>query len=110
MKTRLTEAHLIPAALVSHTMIRIQGEQDGDLAVHHACSPNARPRFMDNTGALGFGSRLNWIAKLCSELSQLESENELRLFAACAMSGAPTRRCELEVALHQLMAGLRQLN
>jgi hypothetical protein len=44
MKTRLTEAHLAPAALVSHTMIRIQGEQDGDLAVHHACSPNARLR------------------------------------------------------------------
>ncbi len=39
MKTRLTEAHLTPAALVSHTMIRIQGEQDGDLAVYHACSP-----------------------------------------------------------------------
>jgi hypothetical protein len=44
MKTRLTEAHLTPAALVSHTMIRIQGEQDGDLAVYHACSPNARLR------------------------------------------------------------------
>lgn len=44
MKTRLTEAHLTPAALVSHTMIRIQGDQDGDLAVYHACSPNARLR------------------------------------------------------------------
>ncbi|MCH9729308.1 MAG: hypothetical protein K0U84_06465, partial [Actinomycetia bacterium] len=44
MTTRFTEAHLTPAALVSHTMIRIQGEQDGDLAVHHACSPNARLR------------------------------------------------------------------
>lgn len=42
MKTRLTESHMSPAALVSHTLIRIQGEQDGDLTVHHACSPNAR--------------------------------------------------------------------
>ncbi len=42
MKTRLTETHLSPAALVSHTLIRIQGEQDADLTVHHACSPNAR--------------------------------------------------------------------
>ncbi|MDQ1322089.1 MAG: hypothetical protein QG655_3334 [Actinomycetota bacterium] len=42
MKTRSTEAALTPAALVSHTMIRIQGEQVGDLSVHHACSPNAR--------------------------------------------------------------------
>ena len=25
-------------------MIRIQGDQDGDIAVHHACSPNARLR------------------------------------------------------------------
>ena len=39
MKTRRTETHLTPAALVSHTMIRIQGEQEGDIAVFHACSP-----------------------------------------------------------------------
>ncbi|WP_292976265.1 hypothetical protein [Mycobacterium sp.] len=44
MKTRLTEAHLAPAALISHTMIRIQGAQDGDIAVQHACSPSARLR------------------------------------------------------------------
>ena len=30
MKTRRTETHLTPAALVSHTMIRIQGEQEGE--------------------------------------------------------------------------------
>jgi hypothetical protein len=44
MTTRSTELNVIPAALVSHTMIRIQGDQDGDIAVYHACSPNARLR------------------------------------------------------------------
>ncbi len=44
MKTRSTDVHVTPAALVSHTMIRIQGDQDGDIAVHHAWSPNARLR------------------------------------------------------------------
>ncbi len=44
MKTRLTETHLTPAALVSHTIVRIQGEQTGDITVHHACSPVARLR------------------------------------------------------------------
>ena len=37
MKTRRTETHLT-AALVSRTMIRIQGEQEGDIAVF-TCSP-----------------------------------------------------------------------
>lgn len=36
--------HVTAAALVSHTMIRIQGDQHGDIAVHHACSPNTRLR------------------------------------------------------------------
>lgn len=44
MATRSTEANVNPAALVSHTMIRIQGDQDGDIAVYHACTPNARLR------------------------------------------------------------------
>ncbi|HEX7823656.1 MAG TPA: hypothetical protein VF477_02015 [Mycobacterium sp.] len=44
MATRSTEANVTPAALVSHTMIRIQGSQDGDVAVYHACTPNARLR------------------------------------------------------------------
>jgi hypothetical protein len=44
MATRSTDLNATPAALVSHTMIRIQGEQDGDITVYHACSPNARLR------------------------------------------------------------------
>ncbi len=44
MKTPFTEADQSPVALVSHTMIRIQGAQAGDIAVHHACSPDARLR------------------------------------------------------------------
>ncbi|AFM20606.1 hypothetical protein Mycch_6004 (plasmid) [Mycolicibacterium chubuense NBB4] len=44
VKTRSTEVHVTPAALVSHTIIRVQGDQDGDIAVHHACSPSARLR------------------------------------------------------------------
>ena len=46
MKSRSTtnEVHMTPAALVSHTMIRIQGDQAGDIAVYDACSPNARLR------------------------------------------------------------------
>jgi hypothetical protein len=44
MATRSTDLNVTPAALVSHTMIRIQGDQDGDVAVYHACSPNARLR------------------------------------------------------------------
>ena len=31
MKTRSTEAHVTPAALISHTIVRIQGVQDGDI-------------------------------------------------------------------------------
>src|ERR1700752_1812669 len=44
MATRSTELNPTPAALVSHTMVRIQGDQAGDIAVHHACTPNARLR------------------------------------------------------------------
>jgi hypothetical protein len=44
MVTRSTELNPTPAALVSHTIIRIQGDQDGDIAVHHACTPNVRLR------------------------------------------------------------------
>jgi hypothetical protein len=44
MVTRSTETNPTPAALVSHTMIRIHGDQDGDIAVFHACTPNARLR------------------------------------------------------------------
>lgn len=44
MATRSTEINPTPAALVSHTIIRIQGDQDGDIAVSHACTPNARLR------------------------------------------------------------------
>jgi len=31
MATRSTDLNVTPAALVSHTMIRIQGDQDGDM-------------------------------------------------------------------------------
>ena len=44
MATRFTDLNPTPAALVSHTMIRIQGDQGGDIAVFHACTPNARLR------------------------------------------------------------------
>jgi hypothetical protein len=44
MKTRSTEAHVTPAALVSHTIVRVQGVQDGDITVSHACSPTTRLR------------------------------------------------------------------
>jgi len=44
MKTRSTEAHVTPAALVSHTIVRVQGVQDGDITVTHACSPATRLR------------------------------------------------------------------
>jgi hypothetical protein len=69
MKTRLTEAHLVPAALVSHTMIRIQGDQDGDLAVHHACSPNTR-------------LRLQWGGILMTMLSAQACQGVLEGFSA----------------------------
>ncbi|CAN3132304.1 hypothetical protein ACNUDN_31315 (plasmid) [Mycobacterium sp. smrl_JER01] len=44
MKSRTTETHVTPAALLTHTMVRIQGDQSGDIAVFHACSPEARLR------------------------------------------------------------------
>jgi hypothetical protein len=44
MATRSTDLNPTPAALVSHTMIRIQGDQGGDIAVFHACTPNAHLR------------------------------------------------------------------
>lgn len=69
MKTRLTETHLTPAALVSHTIIRLQGEQDGDLAVHHACSPNAR-------------LRLQWGGILMTMLSAQACQGVLEGFSA----------------------------
>jgi hypothetical protein len=43
MKAQHIEEENAPAALVSHSMIRIQGDQDGDSAVH-ACSSQARMR------------------------------------------------------------------
>lgn len=35
-------ADVTPAAVVTHTLIRIQGDQEGDLSVFHACTPTAR--------------------------------------------------------------------
>ena len=69
MKTRRTETHLTPAALVSHTMIRIQGEQEGDIAVFHACSPNAR-------------LRLQWGGILMTMLSAQACQGVLEGFSA----------------------------
>ena len=39
MATRSTDLNVTPAALVSHTMIRIQGDQDGDIAVSTHAHP-----------------------------------------------------------------------
>lgn len=69
MKTRSTDTHLTPAALVSHTMIRIQGEQVGDLSVHHACSPHAR-------------LRLQWGGVLMTMLSAQACQGVLEGFSA----------------------------
>lgn len=69
MKTRSTDNHLTPAALVSHTMIRIQGEQVGDLSVHHACTPNAR-------------LRLQWGGILMTMLSAQACQGVLEGFSA----------------------------
>lgn len=69
MNTRSTDTHLTPAALVSHTMIRIQGEQVGDLSVHHACTPNAR-------------LRLQWGGILMSMLSAQACQGVLEGFSA----------------------------
>ncbi|MEE6140456.1 hypothetical protein SKC41_29615 [Mycobacterium sp. 050128] len=35
-------ARSTPAAIVTHTLVRIQGAQDGDITVFHACTPTAR--------------------------------------------------------------------
>lgn len=80
MMTRRTDAHLAPAALVSHTMIRIQGEQGGDIAVHHACSPNAR-------------LRLQWGGILMTMLSAQACQGVLEGFSAArsAMTLIPRR-------------------
>ena len=69
MATRSTELNLTPAALVSHTMIRIQGDQDGDIAVYHACSPNAR-------------LRLQWGGMLMTMLSAQAIQGVLEGFSA----------------------------
>lgn len=75
MKSRSTEVHVTPAALVSHTIVRIQGDQDGDIAVHHACSPNAR-------------LRLQWGGVLMSMLSAQAVQGVLEGF--CAARSATT--------------------
>lgn len=69
MKYRSTEVHVTPAALVSHTIVRIQGEQSGDIAVHHACSPNAR-------------LRLQWGGPLMTMLSAQAVQGVLEGFCA----------------------------
>lgn len=69
MKSRSTDTHLTPAALVSHTMIRIQGEQVGDFSVHAACSPSAR-------------LRLQWGGILMTMLSAQACQGVLEGFSA----------------------------
>ncbi len=75
MKSRSTEVHVTPAALVSHTIVRIQGDQNGDIAVHHACSPNAR-------------LRLQWGGLLMTMLSAQAVQGVLEGF--CAARSAMT--------------------
>lgn len=69
MKSRSTEVHVSPAALVSHTMIRIQGHQDGDIAIYHACSPTAR-------------LRMQWGGMLMTMLSAQATQGVLEGFSA----------------------------
>jgi hypothetical protein len=69
MTTRKTDANVIPAALVSHTTIRVQGEQNGDIAVYHACSPNAR-------------LRMQWAGMLMTMLSAQAIQGVLEGFSA----------------------------
>lgn len=75
MDTRSTDLNPAPAALVSHTIIRIQGEQDGDIAVYHACSPNAR-------------LRLQWGGVLMTMLSAQAIQGILEGFAAARAATA----------------------
>ncbi|KAB7753620.1 Uncharacterised protein [Mycobacteroides abscessus subsp. abscessus] len=44
MATQTTDLNPTPAALITHTIIRVQGDNTGDLAVHSACTPQARIR------------------------------------------------------------------
>jgi len=80
MATRSTDLNVTPAALVSHTMIRIQGDQDGDIAVYHACSPNAR-------------LRVQWGGTLMTMLSAEAMQGVLEGFSAArsAMTLIPRR-------------------
>jgi hypothetical protein len=73
MATRSTDLNVTPAALVSHTMIRIQGDQDGDIAVYHACSPNAR-------------LRVQWGGTLMTMLSAEAMQGVLEGFSAARSS------------------------
>lgn len=80
MKTRPTEAHVTPAALVSHTIVRVQGVQDGDITVSHACSPTAR-------------LRMQWGCLLFTMLSAQAAQGVLEGFCAAraAMALIPRR-------------------
>lgn len=69
MATQSIELNVTPAALVSHTMIRVHGDQDGDIAVSHACSPNAR-------------LRLQWGGILMTMLSAQSTQGVLEGFSA----------------------------
>lgn len=75
MKSRTTETHVTPAALLTHTMVRIQGDQSGDIAVFHACSPEAR-------------LRLQWGGLLMTMLSAQAIQGVLEGF--CAARAAMT--------------------
>ncbi len=44
MTTQATDLNPTPAALITHTIIRIQGDQTGDITVYSACTPDARIR------------------------------------------------------------------
>lgn len=44
MATQSTDHNPTPAALITHTIIRVQGEHTGDIAVYSACTPEARIR------------------------------------------------------------------
>ena len=88
MKTRHTEGHDTPAALVSHTIIRIQGDLEGDLSVYHACSPEARMR-------LQWGGILMTVSSAESIQGVLEGFSAARSAMALIPRTIPAPRAEL---------------
>lgn len=78
-KAAINPAQATPAAVITHSLVRIQGTQEGDLTVFHACTPTAR-------------MTMTWGGILMTFWSAQAAQSVLEAFAAARPLLAPLLR------------------